>query len=385
MPSMTHKVVILQYRLLHYRVRLFELLRERCRDGDVQLHVVHGQPTDREAKRRDTGRIAWADVVENRFLDIGGKDVLWQPFPTAHRDANLVVMMQENRLLSNYPWLFRLRGKHTKVAYWGHGRNFQTERPHGLRERWKTFLVDRADWWFAYTEATRAILLGDGFPDQRLTVLDNAIDNEEFERDLRAVSQAKLCTLRQEIGAGDHAPVGIFCGSLYPDKELDYMVAAVDLVHASLPNFRMVVIGDGPSAGAIRAAAQTRPWLRWVGALRGAEKAAWFRLADLVVNPGAVGLHILDSFCSGSPMVTRRESRHGPELAYLKDGVNGLIVSGDAASYAKTITGLVHDQPRLEALKMAALEDARRYTLGNMVERFATGIERCLSMDRKSS
>ena len=178
---MKNKVVILQYRLLHYRVRLFELMREHCKERGIQLHVVHGQSTAREAKRKDTGSIDWADVVENRYLDIGGKDVLWQPFPRHHRDANLVVMMQENRLLSNYPWLFGLRGRHTRVAYWGHSRNFQADRPDGLRERWKRLLVGRVDWWFAYTERARAILLADGYPDERITVLNNAIDNEEFE------------------------------------------------------------------------------------------------------------------------------------------------------------------------------------------------------------
>ena len=179
--------------------------------------------------------------------------------------------------------------------------------------------------------------------------------------------------------------MGLFCGSLYPDKRLDYMIGAADLVHAALPDFRLVVIGDGPSAGIIQAAARTRPWLKWLGALKGAEKTAWFNLADLIINPGTVGLHVLDSFCSGTPMITTHEARHSPEIAYLEDGVNGVIVSGDASSYANAVTALLRDRSRLEALKRAALKGARRYTLRNMVERFATGIERCLSMQGKSS
>src|SRR4051794_31876233 len=102
---MKNKVVILQYRLLHYRVRLFELMREHCMQAGIQLHLVHGQATAREATRKDTGCIDWAEIVENRYFDIGGRDVLWQPFPKHPRNANLVVTMQENRLLSNYPWL----------------------------------------------------------------------------------------------------------------------------------------------------------------------------------------------------------------------------------------------------------------------------------------
>jgi L-malate glycosyltransferase len=173
--------------------------------------------------------------------------------------------------------------------------------------------------------------------------------------------------------------VGLFCGSLYPDKRLDYMIAAADLIHSALPNFHLVVIGDGPSAGIIQAATQKRPWLKWLGALKGAEKTPWFSLADVIINPGTVGLHVLDSFCSGTPMITTRDARHSPEIAYLEDGVNGLIVSGDVWSYANAVTALLHDRSRLGTLKLAALRSARRYTLTGMVERFAAGIQRCLS------
>ena len=177
--------------------------------------------------------------------------------------------------------------------------------------------------------------------------------------------------------------MGLFCGSLYPDKRLDYMVAAADRIHAAIPGFRLVVIGDGPSAGIVEQAASSRPWLHWVGARTGREKAEWFAVADVVINPGAVGLHILDSFCSGAPMITTRDSKHGPELAYLHSGVNGLIVDGDAEAYAAAVIALLRDSPRLDALKRAALADARRYTLENMVNRFADGIERCIAMPRK--
>jgi len=378
------KAVILQYRLLHYRIRLFELLRERCERLGIELHVVHGQPTKREAPKRDTGQLAWADVVTNRYASIGGKDVVWQPFPARHRDAALVVTMQENRLLSNYPLLLGPRAQSMRVAYWGHGRNFQSARPTGVRERWKQSLVGRVDWWFAYTEITRSILLADGYPDERITVLNNAIDNEQFESDLAAVSPEEKQALRREVGASANGgAMGLFCGSLYSDKRLDYMINAADLVHGALPDFRLVVIGDGPSADIIRAAAPTRPWLRWLGALTGRDKAKWFAVADLVINPGAVGLHILDAFCSGAPMVTARDSKHGPELAYLENGENGLIVDGDARAYADAVTSLLSDGARLDALKRGALANARRYSLGNMVEHFASGIDRCLSMPRK--
>ena len=83
-------------------------------------------------------------------------------------------------------------------------------------------------------------------------------------------------------------------------------------------------------------------------------------------------------------MVTAHDSRHGPELAYLENGVNGLIVDGDARVYADAVTRLLSDDARLDALKRRARADAHRYSLGNMVEHFASGIERATANPRKS-
>lgn len=377
------KAVIFQYRLLHYRTELFDRLRAECARRGVDLHLVHGQASRRESAKKDEGSLPWAHRVNNRFRELGARDLVWQPFPAGLRDADLVVVMQENRILSNYPLLLSRLWSPRRVAYWGHGVNFQSDAPAGLREKWKRMMLTRVDGWFAYTEMTAEIVRRTGYPPERITCLDNAIDNEAFERDLAGVTDAQLQAMRLEIDAPEGAPVGLFCGSLYPDKRLDYMIDAADRIHAALPAFRLVVIGDGPSAGEIRKAMESRPWLKWLGVRKGLDKAAWFRLADVVINPGAVGLHVLDSFCSGTPMVTTVESRHGPEVAYLKDGVNGLVVEGAADHYADAVIALFDDREKLNAIKQAALHDAKRYTLDNMVTRFADGIARCVAMPKK--
>jgi glycosyltransferase involved in cell wall biosynthesis len=377
------RVVIFQYRLLHYRTGFFERLRAACAARGIDLHLVHGQASRREAAKKDEGFLPWAHKVENRFWEVGARDWVWQPFPSALRDADLVVVMQESRILSNYFLLMSRLWSPRRVAYWGHGVNFQSDAPTGLRENWKRLMLTRVDWWFAYTEKTVEIVRAAGFPAERTTCLDNAIDNDAFERDLASVTDDQIQTLRQEIDAPAGAPVGLFCGSLYPDKRLDYMIAAGDRIQAELPGFRLVVIGDGPSADVVRTAALSRPWLRWLGVRRGVDKAMWYRVADVVLNPGLVGLHVLDSFCSGTPMITTADARHSPEIAYLKDGENGLVVRGGADRYASAVVDLCRQPERLAAIKAAALRDAGRYTLDNMVTRFAEGIESCLAMPRK--
>lgn len=372
------KVVILQHRLLHYRTCFFSRLRLACLKHGIELSLMHGGASPRERVKNDEGHLAWAVQVRNYFWKIGQRDLVWQHLPREAREAELVVIMQESRIISNYPLLVGRLWSKRKIAYWGHGKNFQSDAPTGLREVWKNFLIKRVDWWFAYTSMTVEILRRSGYGEDRITQLDNAIDTDGFKAELSACLADDLTQEKTKLGIAAGAPVGVFCGSLYPDKRLDLLVEAADLVRAQLPDFHLIMIGDGPSMPEMVAAASQRPWMHLTGVRKGKEKALYFRLGDVMLNPGLVGLHIVDAFCAGLVMITTKGARHSPEVAYLENGRNGLMTGDTAQVYAQAVLGLFADPKRLAAMKAAALADSERYTLDNMVENFTNGIAAAL-------
>lgn len=380
--TQSRHVVCFQQRLTHYREVFFQRSRDLLADREITFHLVHGKPDAAALKKNDRGHLSWAHEVEQFTFTLGSTSGVWVPMAKEVPTPELVIVTQENKLLANYAWLLRRLLGGPKVVFWGHGRNFQTDAPAGIREKWKKFLVGRVDWWFAYTQMTRDILLADGYPDQRITVLYNAIDNEAFHADLAAVTETDLLPLRQISGAG---PLGLFCGSLYPDKRIDFMIAAADRIRAEVPDFSLVVIGDGPSAEEVRVAEKTRPWLHLVGVKKGRDKAAWFKLASVIFNPGAVGLHILDAFAAGVPMATTTNARHGPEIAYLEHEKNGVKTEGTVEAYATAVISLLSDPVKFSAIRAAGFEAAQSYTLDNMVNQFCDGIERCLAAAKKRS
>jgi len=369
------KVVILQHRLLHYRTKLFDQLRAVCDAKGIQLELVHGQASRREQVKKDEGSLPWARIVSNSFWELGERDIVWQPYPAELRNANLVVVMQESRILSNYPLLLSRLWSKRKVGYWGHGKNFQSDAPSGLREQWKNFLLRRVDWWFAYTSMTVDILKTAGYPANQITQLDNAIDTSSFKADLASWNTDEIAAAKQGLGIDGDTPVGVFCGSLYADKKLDLLVSAADLIRQKMPAFALVVIGDGPSMPQMREAASTRPWMHLLGVRKGREKALYFRMGDVMLNPGLVGLHIVDAFCAGMVMMTTRTARHSPEVAYLRNGENGVYSDDTPQGYSQAVLDVIQDTARLQRMKASALADSEHYTLEHMVARFADGIE----------
>lgn len=376
--GMQLRAVIFQYRLLHYRVKFFERLREKCAERGIKIDVVSGQASRRELAKRDEGELSWAVRVKNFFWEFYSRDIVWQPIPKQIRAADLFIVMQESRIISNY-WLLMSRlWSRRKMAYWGHGRNFQSDAPSGMRERWKSFLLTRVDWWFAYTQMTVDILREAGYPVERITSLENAIDTDGFKIDLASWSVEQIAEARSALGIPPDASIGIFCGSLYPDKRLELLIESADWIKQRQPNLHVVVIGDGPSMPLMREAASTRPWIHLLGVKTGREKALYFRMGDVMLNPGLVGLHIVDAFCSGLVMITTRTARHSPEVAYLRDGENGVMADDTPEGYGRAVLDVIGSPEVLARMKAAALADSERYTLDNMVDRFVDGIESAL-------
>lgn len=374
-----YKVVILQRRLTHYRVPFFEALRCLLDAQGIDLKLVYGQPSALELSKNDQGRLAWAMEVANRYRRVGGVDLVWQPLPSAAAHADLLVVTQENRILSNY---FHILKKHVhgrKVAFWGHGMNFQSSRPAGARERWKQFWLRQVDWWFAYTERSVEHLLRAGYPRQRITCLNNAVDARGFKRELASVSESCMATLRAAHGISDDAQIGLFCGSLYPDKRIDLLLNAARLIHEQRPQFVLAVMGDGPEGPWLRSQAEKLPWLKILGPLHGQSKAVWFSLADVLLNPGLVGLLILDGFAAGLPMITTATARHSPEIAYLRDGENGLVAGDSPQTYADAVLSFLSDPKEQRRLGANALAASLEYSVENMAEKFAQGIMLCLA------
>jgi glycosyltransferase involved in cell wall biosynthesis len=178
--------------------------------------------------------------------------------------------------------------------------------------------------------------------------------------------------------------VAVYTGSLRDLKRPAFLVAACGKIRELIPDFEMIVIGDGPDAPMIEAAAARWPWFHYVGRKNDMEKVPYWALSKLLLMPGGVGLVVLDSFALGIPMVTTENRFHGPEIDYLDDGVNGLIVKpgDDPAHYAAEVAELLRDDKRRDAMAAAALADHDIYSSEDMCRRFSEGVLAALEAPR---
>jgi L-malate glycosyltransferase len=374
-----------QRALRTYRAGFYEQLRAELASHGIGLLLFHSTlAADRDA-RDDRLDLPWAQHLPRRVLRLGGRHLVWQPLTDDLRSADLVIVEQASQLLLNYRLLLRQALGGPPVAFWGHGRSFAAS-PGSPAERLKAWLSRRARWWFAYTSVSADVVRRMGVEPTRLTVVNNAIDTAALRRDLAQVSDEELSGLRGRFGVGDGV-VGLFLGTLRDDKRLDVLLDASRLVRQQRDDFHLFVVGSGPVEGDLRAAADRLPWVHVMGPQYGRDRAAFLRLADVLLIPGWVGLVVLDSLVAATPLITSADSDHAPEIAYLRDGVNGRIVTdgGDPARYAEAVLAVLDQPALLRDLAAGCLADADRYSIEQMVERFVEGIRQALDLGRTPS
>ena len=373
------KVCIVQSVLKGYRLPLFELLHRELEGRGIELKVLFSKANPIEQQREDNVSVCPSYAVEVPVRWFLGNRFVLQNIGKHTKDADLVIIEQANKYLASYRLLLASKLGRKLVAFWGHGRNRQADL-RSFSERLKRFLAPEVDWWFAYTEGTRRYLEELGVASDRITAVQNATDTRLLKGQVAAVPESAVQALRQHLGIPPQAPVGLFVGSLHANKLLGMLVDSVPVIQREIPEFRLVVLGGGPERVLVQQAANWNPAVIYVGPKFGGDRAVYYRMASLFLNPGLVGLGILDAFAAGLPSVTTTYPYHSPEIEYLGDGYNGVITRSSADSFGYAVASLLKDCGRLAAMRVNASESAQKYTIEAMATQFCQGILACLGV-----
>ncbi len=371
------KVLIIQAQIKQYRVPFLNKLHDALEEDGIALRVAYSDPSPSEEIKGDNQELpAEYGVKVGSFKILSGK-VFYQHLLWEIATTDMVVVEQANKHVLNY-LLFPLSALGIKkVAFWGHGR-IRQRHSNKFAEWLRNCTLHCVDWWFGYTEGTARYLAQRGVPASKITTVQNTVDTAEFRRLCSEITQSKMLEVKRESNICESAKIGLFCGGIFREKMPEFLIESARRIRQCIPDFELLIVGAGPMQWVIEAAARQEAWIKYLGPRFGREKAQFFRLADVILIPGVVGLAILDAFSAGLPLVTSSVPLHGPEIEYLEEGRNGMMTAVDPRAYSDAVIHLLSDPRLLQELKNGALISGEKYTLECMVERFHSGIVHCL-------
>ncbi len=377
------KVVIIKKVITHYRVGFYEMLAQALRRNNIDLLVLYGEyEKGDEFLKDDLPNRPWAEVINIRYFNIGKIRLVYQACLKSLKDADLIIIDQWNSLLINYYLMFRrlLRISKAKLAFWGHGSNRQAH-PRSLQNVFKRIFIKQVDWWFAYTEGVKQIVKKCGFPEDKITMAQNAIDTVGLAAAQRAITDEERDKARIFLGL-KNGSTAIFCGKMYKEKRIPFLIKACLEIKKRVSDFQMIFIGAGKFKKKILKLSKGENWVFCLPSIAGKEKLIYFSLADLLLMPGLVGLVVLDSFVTKTPIVTTNYEFHSPEVEYIENEVNGIITDNRLEAYVDEVTTLLKNKEKIEKLKKGYELSLKKYTIENMADNFVEGILKCLSSAR---
>ena len=135
--------------------------------------------------------------------------------------------------------------------------------------------------------------------------------------------------MRLEMTAGNpEDTVLIYVGRLSDEKQIEHIRPTLE----SLPNTRLVLVGDGPARPRLERDFADLP-VTFMGYLRGERLSRAYASADIFVFPSGLetfGLVVIEAMAAGLPVVA---SRVGGVDDIVRDGINGYtFYSGDTAA-----------------------------------------------------
>jgi len=361
-----------------FRIPFYKLLKENLQVHGIDFELIIGQPNKYEVQNiKDALRDnPFGSFITNKYFYLGRNFLSYQNVFSHIKKSDLVILQQSNSELLNYVLLFKRNfNKNIKLALWGHGINFQAKNKDSIAQKFKLLLSNYVDHWFAYNNLTSDILAVNGYPRDKISVLNNTIDVTNERNMYDSITVSEINAIRLEYGIKEGDKVGIFCGSLYKLKRIGFLLEALKMIKQRSENFHFFILGKGEMENEVKAFEESNSqWFHAPGFKAGREKQLFLRISDFQLMPGSVGLNIIDSFYSQTPLVTILNSSHGPEILYLENKKNGLLVNDDLAEYVNSVVEIIGNDKKLYQLKEGCLESSKVYTIENMADNFYNGI-----------
>lgn len=177
---------------------------------------------------------------------------------------------------------------------------------------------------------------------ERVWLWRRGVDAVRFHPDHRSAALRRALAPRGEVLVG-------YVGRLAVEKRVDLLAPVT-----RMPGVRVVVVGDGPAAAALK---QAMPEAVFLGERRGAQLARIYASLDLFAHPGpfeTFGQTVQEAQASGVAVVA--PAAGGP-LDLVSPGLTGeLVTPDDAGALFAAVAGLVADPRRRMAYGRAGRE-----------------------------
>jgi PEP-CTERM/exosortase A-associated glycosyltransferase len=254
-------------------------------------------------------------------------------------------------------------------AFWedaavGNGTGSEGSLKYRLTRGLENYVVARADAVVTICRGLKDDLIARGVPAERIAISPNGVD-----LDLFGDPPAPDPALRAELELGEGPVIG-FIGSFYDYEGLDDLIAAMPHLIKQVPDARLLLVGGGPCADALREQARcsaVATAIRFVGRVPHHEVERYYALCDVMAYPRKAS-RLTDLVTPLKPLEAMAQdklvaaSSVGGHRELVTDGVTGVLFPPDnPQKCAASLAALLADKGAWETLRQQAKSHVRQH------------------------
>jgi PEP-CTERM/exosortase A-associated glycosyltransferase len=274
----------------------------------------------------------------------------------AHSPAlNAIAALRVGRALG-IPVVYEVRAFWEDAAV-DHGTSTEWGVRYRLTRAVETYALRRVDAVTTICEGLRNDIVARGIPAQKITVIPNAVNIDDFH-----VGDSAETQLARDLGLDGKTILG-FIGSFYAYEGLDVLLRALPAMLARDPDIRVLLVGGGPQDRALKAQARQlgiQDKVVFTGRVPHDQVQRYYKLVDVLVYPRlpmrltnlVTPLKPLEAMAQGRLLAA---SNVGGHLELIEDGKTGVLFeAGDPDALAAKVLDLLGAPERWAMLRQAA-------------------------------
>jgi len=194
---------------------------------------------------------------------------------------------------------------------------------------------------------------------EKIEVIPNSIPLDDF----RNVPEHAAEEAAGEFGFNSNAPIIGTVGRLDEEKGVTYLLDAIPLIQAEIPEVKALIVGDGTLRTDLEEKAEQLGIAKdvvFAGERRDVPRL--YKLMDVKVIPSineGLPLTLLEAMTAGTPVVT---TKAGGIAELIEDGRNGrLVQSKKPKEIAEAVVMLLKNRKRRQNIVSRAWQDAQEY------------------------
>lgn len=369
-------MLVVEERLVHYRVPLYAAMAKSSKEYGWAVHFRFGE-VDSEATRAAATHAGIPFTVDGALkFRIAGRLILFQRCPTRLGGVHLVVMSDHMGSLLNYFVRFQCRRRRIPYVLFGHGQN-RSRKSSQFVEGVKRMVIRRASGYLAYTPEVARFVIALGVKPCRVCSVNNSTDTKLLRQLRAAITEQERTDFRKALDVAS-GPIVLVLGRIYRDKNPQLLLHTIREALTRLSDLTFVVAGTEVDTNIVSEFATREPRVRMVGHLEGRDLALAGSLSAAILAPSGVGLVATDSFALECPIVTTLTGHLGPEIEYLIDGTNAVIVeNAGPRALSDALIELLRDDARLALLREGCRSSVELYSVEAMA---TTWLSHCRSL-----